>query len=226
MCGRYNVDDAEDIYEMREIMEEVFDRYQNTPELASMKTGEIFPTNAAPIIAADNPSSKSENSANMPDDSEEQTHTGRRMVRLMKWGFPRFDGAGVIINARIETALEKNIFRSSILSRRCVVPTTGFFEWKQPDDGGKKIKYLIRQKDSPMLYLAGFFNTFKDKQGLPVMSYVILTTAANESVSQIHNRMPVILAGEKMDSWIFDNSSFQEILSERFENELLLLKCE
>jgi putative SOS response-associated peptidase YedK len=209
LCGRYNIDDAEDIYEMREIMKEVYDRYQNTYELASMKTGEIFPTNVAPVIAAHD-----------LNKAQEQKQTEKRTVRLMKWGFPRYGSTGVIINARAETALEKAMFRSSLLLRRCVIPSTGFFEWKKDTDSGKKVKCLIRYKDNPMLYMAGFFNTFTDKNGFPVNSYVILTAEANSTVSQIHDRMPVIISREKLDLWIFDDLAFSDILSQKPGDEL------
>ena len=76
--------------------------------VASIHTGEIFPTNAAPIL--------------LPD--------GQKMTpKPMTWGFPSFKGKGVIINARGETALDKPMFRRSVLERRCIVPTTGFYEW-------------------------------------------------------------------------------------------------
>ena len=197
MCGRYNIDDYEKNFEMQGIFQEVYERYNGTQELASMKTGEIFPTDIAPVLAQENEKPR---------------------AFLMKWGFPRFDGKGVIINARAETALEKNMFRSSIAARRCLIPTTGFFEWKQEDDqGGKgrKTKYLIRLKDTPVLYLAGIFNTFKDMNGHPVVSYVIITTDANESMIRIHNRMPYILTRQKKDIWLYDSGLSQELLQEK-----------
>ena len=101
MCGRYSLA-PEQSKEIAQIVAEVQARFG----AASIHTGEIFPTNAAPIL--------------LPD--------GQKMTpKPMTWGFPSFKGKGVIINARGETALDKPMFRRSLLERRCVVPTTGLF---------------------------------------------------------------------------------------------------
>ena len=115
MCGRYTVFTEEEVIEMREIINEVNQRYINTPEHAAMKTGEIFPTNIAPVLALEKNALE---------------------AMLMNWGFPKWQGEGVIINARSETAMEKPMFRNSLGTRRCVIPSTGFYEWKH--EGEKK----------------------------------------------------------------------------------------
>jgi hypothetical protein len=74
------------------------------------------------------------------------------------WGFPNFRSkSGVIINARAETALDKKTFRESLLSRRCVIPSTGFFEWTKT---GAKKKYLFRETGKSLLYMAGIYNDY------------------------------------------------------------------
>src|SRR5450756_1895017 len=98
MCGRYYIADEEEIIEMREILEKINKRYADSSERASMKTGEIFPTNVAPILVADQQITR---------------------ANLMTWGFPRWQGSGVVINARAETIAEKQMFRTSIANRRC-----------------------------------------------------------------------------------------------------------
>lgn len=157
MCGRYTVSTEEEVIEIREIIHEINQRLVNTPEHALMKTGEICPTSIAPVLALES-----------------------QCVRpqLMKWGFPKWQGSGVIINARAETAAQKPMFRSSLISRRCIVPSTGFFEWSHAP--GKKEKYLLRLPDAPALYMAGLYNTFRDEHRKPYAAYAILTTAANE----------------------------------------------
>ena len=96
MCGRYSLA-PDQSQEIARIVAEVQARFG----AASIHTGEIYPTNAAPIL--------------LPD--------GQKMApKPMIWGFPSFKGKGVIINARGETALEKTMFRRSLLERRCVVP--------------------------------------------------------------------------------------------------------
>lgn len=202
MCGRYYIADEEEILEMREIIREVNERYAHTPEHAAMKTGEIFPTNIVPILTAQG---------------------SHHRANLMKWGFPRWDGPGVIINARAETASEKPMFRSGVAARRCLVPSTGFFEWKHEDEKKKKDKYLLRLKEEPMLYFAGLYNTFVDNDGQPTTGFVILTTAANESVAPIHNRMPIILTGNKKDMWLTDELLSRALLVEACDVGLELI---
>lgn len=179
MCGRYLVLMEGEILEYREIINEVNERYKDTPMLSSMKSGEIAPTDIAPVLTAG---------------------STKREAMLMKWGFPKWQGSGVIINARAETALEKAMFRVPLLKRRCAIPSSGFFEWKH-DEGRKKTKYLFRQPESPMLYMAGFYDTFSHTD-----SYVILTTAANTSISPYHDRMPLILTADNVDKWLGDTA--------------------
>ena len=91
----------------------------------------------------------------------------------MVWGYPRFQGkSGSIINARSETAGERPMFRRSLAERRCVIPTTGFFEWG-PGEGGGKRKYRFNRPGTRALYLAGLWNEFAGEE-----KCVILTTAA------------------------------------------------
>lgn len=176
MCGRYQVSTEEDIIEIREILEEINKRYKDKPDISAMKTGEIFPTETAPVLIS---------------------HNGERQAQLMKWGFSRWDSKGAIINVRSETALEKKSFRSSLLNRRCIVPATGFYEWRKR--AGGKDKFLFRLAETKMLYLAGLYE--KSPLG---DTYVIMTTAANPSVSLYHDRMPLILEPEMLSQWLTD----------------------
>ena len=183
MCGRYLALTEDEIIEYREIINEVNEKYKNTELLASMAKGEVFPTNIAPVLAA----SKADPQA-----------------ALMKWGFPKYQGAGVIINARAETILEKRMFQKSLMERRCVVPTAGFFEWRQ-EAAKKKTKYLFRLPHTKLLYLAGIYGRFTEG-GVPYDAYVIITTAATPSVASYHDRMPLILEAEQIKPWLADTS--------------------
>ena len=166
MCGRYSLA-PEQSKEIAQIVAEVQARFG----AASIHTGEIFPTNAAPVL--------------LPD--------GQNMTPTpMAWGFPSFEGKGVIINARGETALDKPMFRRSLLERRCIVPTTGFYEWD-----GQKRKYHFRLPGQGRLYLAGLWNTFQGEE-----RFVILTTAPNDTIINVHNRMPVLLTDDEVVSWL------------------------
>ncbi len=175
MCGRYLSVMESEIAEYREIINEVNERYKNTPELSEMASGEVFPSNIAPVLVSE---------------------TGIS-VRLMRWGFPKWQGGGVIINARSETALEKKLFRPPLLNKRCAVPCAGFFEWRQEPD--KKQKYLFRAPNAEALYMAGVFDTFGGES-----AFVILTVPADESVSPYHSRMPLMLAPRQISQWLAD----------------------
>lgn len=158
MCGRYVLFSDPELAEIREIIEEV----QKNQEI---KTGEIFPTNHAPILLQEN---------------------GKLIPKAVKWGFPDFRGKGVIINARAETAPEKSMFRRSLEGKRCIIPSTRFYEWSH--DGGPKTKYQFNLPNGGALYMAGLYNDFGGER-----RFVILTADANESMRDIHNRMPVVL---------------------------------
>jgi putative SOS response-associated peptidase YedK len=131
----------------------------------------------------------------------------------MSWGFPNWKGSGVIINARAETAMEKSLFRTPLLTHRLVIPSTGFYEWTHPKDKTPKEKYLLRRPDDPMLYMAGFYNLFKAPDGTYEERFVILTTAANESISPLHDRMPVILDPDERESWLRDLGRVDRLLT-------------
>lgn len=175
MCGRYLVLTEDEIIEYREIINEVNERYKDSPLLGQMAAGEVFPTNIAPVLVQED----------------------KPRAALMKWGFPKWQGKGVIINARAETALERKTFRVPLMQKRCIVPTSGFFEWRQED--GRKQKYLFRLPETNMLYLAGLYDTFEQTP-----AYTILTTAANPSVAAYHNRMPLIIGADSIDAWLSD----------------------
>ena len=185
MCGRYHIDTEEEIQEMREILEELNRKYADSPQHAQMKTGEIFPTNLAPVVGLDGP-------------------------EIMRWGFPMQGKSQALINARSETAYERPMFRNALLSRRVVIPTTGFYEWSHK--GGKsKDKFLFRIPGEKVLYLAGMFTDFN----LPTCRerrYTILTTVANDSMRPFHDRMPVYVAAGERSAWLSDSASVEDIL--------------
>jgi len=184
MCGRYQIAMEEDIIEIREILDEINERYKNKPDLSAMKTGEIFPTETAPVLVSGN---------------------GRPQAELMRWGLGKWNNKGVIINARSETALEIKSFRSSLLNRRCVVPTTGFYEWKKREGG--KTKYLFRLPETKMLYLAGFYDITPAHN-----AFAIMTTAANPFISSYHDRMPLILTPDVIWQWLTDRDFALEFI--------------
>ena len=196
MCGRYSVLTEEEMIEIREIITEVAHKYGDTD---GMSTGEIYPTNIAPVISKDGPV-------------------------LMRWGFPMYGKSGVTINARSESALEKTMFSAALKARRVIIPTSGFYEWSH--EGGKsKDKYLFRLPDKEALYLAGLHTNYVLPDGTREDRYVILTTGANESMEPYHNRMPVYVAREEINDWVADPQATKEILN-REQPELRAAKAE
>jgi len=192
MCGRYAIFTEEENEEIREIINEVNERYKDTETLTKMKTGEIFPTNTVPVITAD--------------------FKNNKVVNLFKWGFPNYkQSSGVIINARGETLEEKQTFRKIIHTQRCIIPASSFYEWKILD--GKKTKHLIRTADNNVFYMAGIYNSYIDKDGNPYTGFVIITTEANKKMSEVHNRMPVILSKGDTNIWLQNVQSNSDFIS-------------
>lgn len=141
-----------------------------------IKTGEIFPTNTVPVLS--------------PSGS----------MTTMRWGFPKYDGKGEVINARSETAAEKNLFRRPMMEGRCLVPASWYYEWEKR--GSQKIKYALAAPDNRPVWMAGL-SRVDHKTGEPL--FVILTRPAWSGISFIHDRMPVLLPKVCHDEWLNGN---------------------
>jgi putative SOS response-associated peptidase YedK len=132
-------------------------------------------------------------------------HDGIRQMGSFRWGLvPHWakDTKGPLnINARAETVATKSSFRDSFRRKRCIVPATGFFEW-EPKDRGRLPHYIRLTGDRPMAF-AGIWASWKDPMTEQWMrSCSIITTTANDAVSAIHARMPVILPDDRWDIWL------------------------
>jgi putative SOS response-associated peptidase YedK len=166
MCGRYYVDIDEK--DFRDIIASVERNAAARDETIAFKGGEIFPTNAVPVITA-------------------------AETRFMVWGFPCHDGKKPLINARSETAASTRMFKESFAARRCVVPATSYFEWKRLNKRTNQ-KYEFKLPDKSTLYMAGIYS--------PDGCFSILTRPASLSISEIHDRMPVILPRHLTVAWL------------------------
>jgi len=133
--------------------------------------------------------------------------TGERELAKLRWGlvppWARDLTVGArMINARAETVAEKPAFRQALARRRCLIPADGFYEWRKRSRGPKQ-PYRIAMKDGSPFAFAGLWESWdRSADGKPVESCTIITTAANELVRTIHDRMPVILAGSDHDAWL------------------------
>jgi len=155
----------------------------------TFRSGEIFPGSIAPVIDA------------------------FHEARFMLWGFPSpIAGKPPLINARSESATEKRTFRDSMESRRCLVPASGYYEWKAVGKKQKE-KYEFTLPDGTSMYMAGIY-TKDDK-------FAILTRAASPSVIDVHDRMPVILSKSFGEVWLSESPDvINEALTEVYSRHI------
>lgn len=128
---------------------------------------------------------------------------GETLLDSVFWGLTPFwmreRGRG-FVNARAETAADKPSFRASFRHRRCLVPATGFYEWLREGRGKTPFYFCPAEPDRPL----AFGGLWEDWSGVgeTLRSFAILTTAANGTMSPIHDRMPVILEPESWERWL------------------------
>ncbi len=137
-------------------------------------------------------------------------HAGREAVPL-RWGFvpvwaPDLSIGNKMINARAETVFQKNSFRKAIHTKRCLVPVSGFYEWKVYGAGaagrGKKQAYLIQRKNQRPFVLGGLWEHNEIVPEGPIETFTVLTTHANALMKDLHERMPVIIPDEAIERWL------------------------
>jgi putative SOS response-associated peptidase YedK len=198
MCGRFHLKaSAEQIAE--------YFRVINIPDLFSSRYN-IAPTQPVMIIKQVN---------------------GSREIAHVQWGLvPQWANdttqSGKMINARSETAFEKPSFKGPFRYRRCLIPADGFYEWKSI--GGKeKQPYHIGLKNRELFAFAGLWEIWQGDDGSELETCTILTTEANELLSDLHERMPVILPEENHEQWLDHQtqtaSSLQPLLKTYPANE-------
>ena len=120
-----------------------------------------------------------------------------------------------MINARIETLLEKSTFKMAVAKRRCLVPADGFYEWKKitgPNGKPAKQAYRIQTKDQEIFAMAGLWDRWKSPEGQMVFSFTVITQPPNEVMKDIHDRMPAILTKEQEELWLSDDIPPQELV--------------
>ncbi len=162
-------------------------RFQIDLSKPMVTEGEIYPTDVAPVIAPDK--------------------NGKRAIFPMKWGFTvNIEGrAKPVVNARIETAHSKALFKDAWTRHRCIIPASWYIEWEHfKDDKGKITtgdKYIIQPNGDVITWMCGLYRI---EDGLPV--FTILTKEPPSSLIKIHDRMPMILSEDKIDAWIDPSS--------------------
>lgn len=189
MCGRFDfsVSDSE---ELRQILASVQRSCGPSGRELKFPCGEVLPGDHAAVMIADG---------------------GRIVGDWQKWGMPGRDGK-LVINARAETAPERPMFQRGFAECRCVIPTTGFYEY----DSSRR-KYFFGSPGKP-LYLAGLSDEMDG-----VNRFVILTTAPNRSMADIHDRMPLVLQREQIRPWLTQPEAAAKLL--KMAPPLLDRKC-
>jgi putative SOS response-associated peptidase YedK len=176
---------------------------------------------------------------------------GRRAAALLRWGLiPSWStdptGGPPMINARAETLAEKPTFRTAVRRRRCLIPADGFYEWQQAPGGGrgKKQPYYIHRPDGGPFAFAGLWERWTQRstepspspslkgrgtagpgEPLTIDSCTIVTTTANNTLSELHERMPVVLTHGDYAKWldpkIEDPAELQHLLAPCGDDELV-----
>jgi putative SOS response-associated peptidase YedK len=150
-----------------------------------------------------------------------------RQLDLFRWGLvPSWaDDLAIgsrMINARSETVAEKPSFRKAFVTRRCLVISDGYYEWKT--DGKAKQPYLIEHADGEVFAMAGLWEenrkaakSTESNEAISIKTCTILTTSGNDFTRDIHDRMPVILSEKDYDRWLdpanHDTESLQSLLA-------------
>jgi putative SOS response-associated peptidase YedK len=150
----------------------------------------IAPTQQAPIVRA--------------------AGSAGRELAMARWGlvpsWAKDIGVGTkMINARCEGVVAMPAFKAAVEKRRCIVPATGFFEWKGV--ARRKQPFAITLPDRHVFGFAGLWERWRPAQGEPVETFTIVTTQANAAIAEIHDRMPVILPREAEDTWLHGDAA-------------------
>jgi len=186
MCGRFTVGKPREI-------EKRFATSNKMPLFAA--SWNIAPSRTVPTIVRNSPNK----------------------IKMMKWGFlwSKTSDHGSI-NIRSESFQEKPFFKHFLLSKRCIIPADGFYEWGTLNLEGKDEKYpsYFYLKDRELFGFAGIYNNFQDAKGKNFYTFAILTCPPNKTVKKVHHRMPVILDKVDEDLWLDpENKDFEKLYS-------------
>jgi putative SOS response-associated peptidase YedK len=185
MCGRYTLIHPQKISE----------RFDTTNNIALEPYYNVTPGFSMPVII-----NSTEN---------------KKAIEMMKWGliphWAKDTRIGYkLINARAESVNKLAAFKLAFKNKRCLIPTTGFFEWQHLDK--TKVPFYFKLSTSELFSFAGLYDIWVDAEGKEIKSYVIITTEPNEVVKPIHNRMPAILSQNSENIWLNETTKEKELL--------------
>ena len=163
-------------YEINNSVDEVTLRFDLLEPPAFMPAPEVRPTNRVPVINQD------------------------RHAVMLRWGLENSWDNKPLINARAETLAEKKSF-IPLLENRCLIPASGYFEWRRENAG--KVKTRLKPLSGGMIGFAGLFDGDR---------FTIITCAPSPSIQHIHGRMPVILERQLEADWLDPNNSYRDVV--------------
>ena len=140
-----------------------------------------------------------------------------RTAGMMRWGLTPSRSRNsrsaprLLFNARAETIDQRPIFRNAFAGRRCLVPANGFYEWKTGTGRTKTPQWVSHRDGSPIAFAGIWYGARADEEDRGTC--IIVTTAANELVAPIHDRMPVILPPEQFSAWLSDRTDPDALLA-------------
>ncbi|WP_369053700.1 SOS response-associated peptidase [Kineococcus terrestris] len=218
MCGRYALRrDLDDLVEEFEVDD---DTLSGAPEGTVTRSLNTAPTTTPPVVLE---------RARKEDPDGPPT----RSLRALRWGLvPGWSkdatGGPRMVNARVETLLDKPSFSRAALARRCLVPVDAWYEWQvspvEPPAGGKPRKqpFAVGARDGSVLSLGGVYEFWRDPQRADddparwLVSFAIVTKAAEPGLDRLHERMPLVVPRDLRDAWL------DPALDEREDVEALL----
>ena len=146
-----------------------------------------------------------------------ESASGENEARLLRWGMtgarnPRSRGSGrPLFNARVETVHRLPSFRQPFRERRCLIPASGFYEWKK-DESGRRTPIWFHREDGATVAFAGIWSAERADDG-DIDACAVITCAANELAAPVHQRMPVILLPDVYDDWLCPNTDAGTLLA-------------
>jgi putative SOS response-associated peptidase YedK len=134
--------------------------------------------------------------------------TPRELV-IARWGFTPSWSKDVADDARAESLTEKRLFKDALAQRRCLVPCDGFYEWQH--HGRQSTPHYVTSPEQPVLTMAGLWTPWRSPEGLEVVTFSIITTAADAFMSRLHTRMPRFVPRDARDTWLSHDTALPDV---------------
>ena len=186
MCGRFYIDHDAEAFFSGELQSCLKREGSMPPRRADSRPIDVRPMDTAAVIAR---------------------NRRRELAAFpMQWGY-HLENGRLLINVRSETAVEKAMFAENLRIRRCAVPLSGYYEWRQL--GRERMKYAIHPENHAPVYLAGLYRM---EEQYPV--FTVLTRDAAPGIAHIHHRMPVLLTQQAAVQWLHPAANAEELMAQ------------